>query len=351
MTGDRIHKGGPFTVMMVAAATVIVFTGIYQAAAIITPLLLALLLAMVCQPILNAMEKIKIPRWLGGCLVLGAVVLIGLLLGKIITNTGIQLMEKMPYYQKQSEAMITELTVWLANYHVVLDPKIILQNLDPQKAFSVALITLSGVGGALSAVFLLLLVVVFMLMEAEALPAKFAYLWPNANKKTSPLNQFVDSVESYLLIKTGTSALTGICVAVALSILDVNYALLWGVLAFLLNFIPTIGSILAAIPAILISLIDGGVALCLWTTGVFVVINMLIGNVLEPRVMGKGLGLSPLVVMLSLLVWGALLGPVGMLMSIPLTMVVKIGLSAHQDLAHWSVLLSDEVPQQSEDEK
>ena len=113
-------------------------------------------------------------------------------------------------------------------------------------------------------------------------------------------------------------------VGIALSIIGVDYPLLWGLVAFLLNFIPTVGSIIAAIPAILISIVQLGFPATWWTIGTYVFVNIAIGSVLEPRIMGKGLGLSITVVFLSLIFWGLILGPVGMFLSVPLTMLIKI---------------------------
>ena len=141
--------------------------------------------------------------------------------------------------------------------------------------------------------------------------------------------RFANNMNRYVAIKTSMSLLTGALVTIALWLLDIDFPVLWGLLAFLLNFIPTIGSIFAAIPPLLLALIQhspsaaGAVAL------VFFFINMIVGNVLEPRYMGKGLDLSTLVVFLSLIFWGWILGTVGMFLSVPLTMTGKIAMEAN----------------------
>ena len=126
---------------------------------------------------------------------------------------------------------------------------------------------------------------------------------------------------------------------VLLALIGVDYPVLWGALAFLLNFIPNIGSIIAAVPPVLLALIQLGVAQAALVAGGFLVINMAIGNFLEPRYMGQGLGLSTLVVFLSLVFWGWVLGPVGMLLSVPLTIAVKIALEVRPDTRWMAIML------------
>jgi predicted PurR-regulated permease PerM len=128
---------------------------------------------------------------------------------------------------------------------------------------------------------------------------------------------------------------------VTLILLDIHYAVLWGVVAFLLNFIPNIGSILAAVPAVLMAMVQYNFGTALAVAGVYLAVNVTIGSILEPRIMGKGLGLSTLVVFLSLIFWGWLLGPVGMLLSVPLTIMVKIVLNAKEDTKWIATLLGN----------
>jgi predicted PurR-regulated permease PerM len=122
------------------------------------------------------------------------------------------------------------------------------------------------------------------------------------------------------------------------AVVGVDFPVLWGVLAFFLNYVPNIGSIVAAIPPTLLALLGlGGGASFAILTG-YVVINNVLGNIVEPRVMGQGLGLSPFAVLLSLVFWGWVLGPIGMLLSIPLTMAVKIAMESG-DQTRWIAVL------------
>ena len=166
--------------------------------------------------------------------------------------------------------------------------------------------------------------VVFLLIEIEAVFFKTKLLEENSPFSLKIFNKISHSIRRYLYIKSLTSTATGLLVGISLSIIGVDYPVLWGLIAFLLNFIPTIGSIIAAIPAVLISIVQLGFPASYWTIGIYVFVNLAIGSVLEPRIMGKGLGLSVTVVFLSLIFWGLILGPVGMFLSVPITMLIKI---------------------------
>ena len=139
-------------------------------------------------------------------------------------------------------------------------------------------------------------------------------------------------------------SITGIAIGIWLAILGVNHAFLWGLFAFLLNYVPNIGSIIAAIPAVLLALIQLGLGSAILVGIGYLVVNVVVGSIIEPKYMGKGLGLSTLVVFLSLVFWGWVLGPVGMVLSVPLTMVLKIGLESKEDTRWIAVLLGSAPP-------
>jgi predicted PurR-regulated permease PerM len=147
-------------------------------------------------------------------------------------------------------------------------------------------------------------------------------------------------------VKTGTSALTGLIVALLCWSCGVDLPVLWGLLAFLLNYIPNIGSVIAAVPPVLLALVQHGPGVAMGVAAGYLAVNFTVGNMLEPRLMGRALGLSPLVVFLSMLVWGWMLGPVGALFSAPLTMILKHWLAHTPDLTWIAVLLgpASDVP-------
>ena len=222
----------------------------------------------------------------------------------------------------------------------------LLEHFNPAMAMQLVANTLKGFGNVLTNSFLILLTVVFILFEASSFPSKLRHISADADATFSRFEQFSDKVKRYIGIKVGSSLLTSLLVGICLWLIGVDFVLLWSTLAFLLNFVPNIGSIIAAIPAILLALVQlgsGGAAL---TAAAYVAINMLVGNIIEPRFMGRGLGLSTLVVFLSLVFWGWLLGPVGMLLSVPLTITIKMAFESYPD-THWlAILLGSEQEHQ-----
>ncbi|ELO2529194.1 AI-2 transporter TqsA, partial [Escherichia coli] len=213
--------------------------------------------------------------------------------------------------------------------------------IDPNAAMTLLTNLLTQLSNAMSSIFLLLLTVLFMLLEVPQLPGKFQQMMARPVEGMAAIQRAIDSVSHYLVLKTAISIITGLVAWAMLAALDVRFAFVWGLLAFALNYIPNIGSVLAAIPPIAQVLVFNGFYEALLVLAGYLLINLVFGNILEPRIMGRGLGLSTLVVFLSLIFWGWLLGPVGMLLSVPLTIIVKIALEQTAGGQSIAVLLSD----------
>ncbi|MBQ9372005.1 MAG: AI-2E family transporter [Thermoguttaceae bacterium] len=187
---------------------------------------------------------------------------------------------------------------------------------------------LGGLAGELSylgsTTFIVMLLVVFMLVETASIPGKLEAVLGPSTFKNAHFDKVIDDIRHYMVIKTEMSMIIGLSVVILLTATKVKYPILWGFVAFLLNYIPNIGSVVASLPPIVLAIVDGG-----WTTGCVVtasliVINCTVGYAVEPRLLGRGLGLSPLIVLISLIFFGWLLGPVGMFLSPPLAVIMKI---------------------------
>ncbi|MDX8412215.1 MAG: AI-2E family transporter [Mariprofundaceae bacterium] len=324
--------------LLSSACLIIIIAGLQAATPILVPFLLSAFLSILCAPPLMWLESKRVPAALGVAIVLLGVLLIGLLITAFVGSSLAEFRHNLPFYQQQLAATTLDLAAWLNAKGVHISTEIMADALDPGAAMRMAGSLLSGLGGVLTNAFLIFLTVVFILFEAVSLPDKLRGAL-GGQGSLRHLERFMASVKRYLAIKTIVSLATGIVIAVWLAILGVDFPVLWGLLAFLLNFVPNIGSIIAAVPAVLLAFIELGTGTALLTTLGYVVVNIIVGNVIEPRFMGKGLGLSTLVVFLSLVLWGWVLGPVGMLLSVPLTMIVKIGLEAREDTRWIAVLL------------
>ncbi|MFT4753531.1 MAG: AI-2 transport protein TqsA, partial [Salibacteraceae bacterium] len=152
----------------------------------------------------------------------------------------------------------------------------------------------------------------------------------------------MSQINQYLAIKTVTSFITGLVIGLLLWAIGVDFPFMWGLIAFLMNYIPNIGSIIAAVPAMFMAFINLGPSGIIWTGTIFLAINITIGSVIEPKIMGKGLGISTLVVLLSLIFWGWILGTIGMFLSIPLTLAAKIAFESQESTKWIAILLGTE---------
>jgi predicted PurR-regulated permease PerM len=177
-----------------------------------------------------------------------------------------------------------------------------------------------------------------MLLEARSILRKLAEILQDPEESLPRFESFSETINRYMAIKTTTSALTGILAYALNVLLGVDFAVLWGLLAFLLNYVPNIGSFIAAVPAVLLAAVQLGLGEAAFLGVAYFALNTVVGGMFEPRFMGQGLGLSTLVVWLSLVFWGWALGPVGMLLSVPLTVTLRIALE-HRPDTHWIAVL------------
>ncbi len=315
--------------IIVSAALVIVIAGLKYAAPLLVPFLLSVFIAVISFPLMSTLQQKGLPKGLSLTLVMLLVVSVGIGLTFLIGSSITDFTRSLPEYQQRISAEWAELIRWL-NSHGISFADSIKEIADPAATVGLISAILKGFGGVLTNSFLIILTVVFLLIEAAGFTQKFLTI----NKiDTSPdaedfTRVFVDKLRSYMSMKTIISMATGIVIGVAMWLIGVDYPVLWGVLAFMLNFVPNIGSIIAAVPAVILTLVQLGFTSALLVAAVYVAVNILIGSIIEPKYMGKGLGLSTLVVFVSLVFWGWVLGPVGMLLSVPLTITVKLALDS-----------------------
>jgi len=328
--------------LVTLAAIVILIAGMKAAASLFVLLLLAIFIAIICLPALHFLMQHRLPPSLAIFTVTAGLICASILVGMFAGSSVADFSRNMPMYQERLQGQMAVLLVWLSDHGMQLSGQALLQQLDPSMAMGFAGKILASFGNALANTLLILLTVIFLLFEAIALPHKWAVMNEHA-PKAAQFAQFLASVNRYLVIKTWVSLATGLLVYLMLVLLGVDYPLLWGLLAFLFNYVPSIGSIIAAVPAVLLALVQLGPDIALYVGSGYVLINIIIGNAIEPRFMGRGVGLSTLVVFLSLLIWGWVLGPVGMLLSIPLTMILKLALESNPETVWIATLIGPDV--------
>ena len=334
-------------IMLTAAACVVIIAGMKAATVILVPFLLSAFIAIISAPPMFWLQRKGVPAVLAMIMVVSAILGIGILIAALAGQSINNFTQDLPVYQAKIKAQTSAAIAYLTRLGVDTSSLALTEIFDPGAAMKLAAALLNGLGNMLTNGFLILMTVIFMLLEAASFPAKLHAIMGTPEASLSRWENFLTQVKQYMAIKTWISLATGVIIAVWLTVLGVDYPLLWGLLAFVLNYVPNIGSIIAAVPAVLLAMIQLGVAKAILAASAYVAVNLLMGNLVEPRFMGKGLGLSTLVVFLSLLFWGWVLGPVGMLLSIPLTMMVKIAMDNHEETRWMAVLLDSASPPRS----
>ncbi|MCL4148861.1 UNVERIFIED_CONTAM: hypothetical protein GTU68_003016 [Idotea baltica] len=330
--------------LLTLASFMIVIAGLREAQAIVVPFILSAFIATLAVGPLVALVKKNVSPSIALTAVLGGLLIIGVVIISLLGSSIADFTQSLPRYQVRLEELVTTLASALSKFGVdVSYQELIKENIDPSSVLQLAGSTLSQLGNVLSQSFLIFLTVAFMLAEATTLPEKIEAAFGKDSKVASGVDSFVESLVQYMSIKTIVSALTGITVTIVLSIMEIDFPILWGVLAFLLNYVPNLGSLLAAVPVMLLAVIQYSFTAAAVVGVAYLIINTIYGNVLEPRLMGRELGISTLVVFLSLVFWGWVLGPVGMLLSVPLTMAVKIALESKEE-TNWIGILLSQTP-------
>lgn len=322
------------------AAFMVVVAGLRAASDLVVRFLLALFIAFIFGPLFFWLQRKNVPKILALIFVLLSILSFSALLGLFIGTSVNDFTHSLPTYQENFIRMLSGSITWLNARGMDVPREAILDIFNLNMIMNLVGGLLTTLTGMLSDSFIILLIVVFILIEASTIPLKVLKIWGEDSLTMQELRRFANSMQQYIAIKSVISIMTGLIVGLALFLLGVDFALLWGVLAFLLNYIPTIGSILASIPPILLALIQLGWGRAAIVLLLYLAINNIIGSIIEPRVLGNSLGISPLVVLLSVIFWGWVLGPIGMLLSVPLTMSIKIYMESRESTRWLGIILS-----------
>jgi AI-2 transport protein TqsA len=338
MNGN-VKRAAKAPALLILASFIVVVAGMKAASSILVPFFLAVFIAVICTPPLFWLQRKGVPKVLALVLILVTILLVGLLFGALTGPSLNHFLSSIPDYQERLSAHIATLISWLHEKGVNIPQEEVAGTFNPGWVMSMAGGIFSALSSVLTNAFLILLTVVFILLEVADFPKKLRTVLKNPERSLSTIEKFSQSAKRYLVIKTLISATIGVVIWLWLLILGVDYPVLWGTLSFLLNYVPNIGSIIAALPVALLALVQLGVGSALLTVLGFVVVHIVVGNIIEPKVTGKGLSLSTLVVFLSLVFWGWVLGPIGMILSVPMTSLVKIALESYEETRGLAIML------------
>lgn len=332
----------PQNILFDLAALVIVLAAIKVMEPIIAPFLIAIFIAAISAPAMFWFMRKGLPQGLSLSLVLLIVFVSFIIIFQMVGSSLSLFIRDLPAYQQKLHQMTLQIIPFASNMGLQIKENELSQIFDLGAIMGFVGKTFSGVLGTLTNAFLILLLVVFILIEFASFGKKMRRISSNPQKTMTSLHFFSQTLNNYITLKCLMSLLTAIPIGIVLYLMDIQYLFLWTFLVFLLNFIPNIGSIIAAIPVVLLALIQHGAMTAAGVMLTFIIVNNIVGNMIEPRLLGRKLGLSSLVVFISLVFWGWLLGTVGMFLSVPLTMALKIALEDNPDTRWIAVLLGNE---------
>jgi len=324
------------------AYLIIIIAGLKMANNIVVILLMAFFVFLIFLPLVKKLRSFGLSDFFTTIIV--SFVLFGVLfvIGGFLINSAQSFTQNLPLYQQKYDALIPHAVVYLKQFGIELQSDNIASMFNPISFIQHAMVFVKSMGNIMSNSVLMLIIIIFLFLESSLMIEKIFYFLDSKEAKEHML-LFTQSINTYFAIKTLTSLLTGFLIYLLLSFFHLEYALLFGFLAFILNFIPSIGSFVAAIPAIAIALLQLSLFDTFFIVIGYLVINNGISNFLEPKILSKGVGISTFFVFLSMVLWGWILGPVGMFLAVPLTITLKMASSYTQKYRWISVLLSDKI--------
>ncbi|MFN2316632.1 MAG: AI-2E family transporter [Gemmatimonadales bacterium] len=321
------------------ASVIVVVAGLRAAVPLFTPFALAVFIAIVSLPTLQFLRRFRLPT---GLAILGIGVITAAILAFfswIVLRTAMELRHELPGYVTRVQELEAVIRARLQTWGLDLGPRDYSTFFEPERVIDFATSAALGVTSAATVFFLILLFLIFILAESVAIPDKLRRVYGTGTQGLTSGVVVLAQVQRYLVLKTLISLVTGLAIGTGAAILGVDFALFWGLLAFLLNYVPNIGSVIAAVPAVAVALLQLGVAPALGLAAIFLTVNVVVGNFVDPIVIGRELRLSPLIVLMSLVFWGWVWGPVGMFLSVPLTIIVRIVLENTESLKRVSKMM------------
>jgi predicted PurR-regulated permease PerM len=329
--------------IIILAAIVVVIYGMQMMSVLLVPFLIAAFLALITVRPMLWMQEHRVPSILAALIIVTMLMLLLAILGTIVGSSIADFTAALPAYQARLDGIIDGVFKLIVE-NLNLDEKVesVGDMIDPGWAMGLVAGILNSLRDVLTNAFLIIFTMIFILLEASTAKTKFEAAFGRKAESIRGMRDFMQNLGRYLGIKTMVSMATGMCAGVLTWSLGLDFPLLWAMIAFLLNYVPTIGSIIAAVPAVLLALVQIGPGAAGATALGFIAINVVFGNFLEPRLMGYGVGISPLVVFVGLVAWGWIFGPVGMLLSVPLTMTLKMALESDERTQWVAILLGSQ---------
>ncbi len=347
MNSIEISKNRGISFLIGAASLILILWGVNQAQSVISLILVSGFLAIIGIPPFFWLIKKGVSSSISALIVIASMIVVFLIVDLLIALSVKSLIDALPVYQIRLEDELNSMKLFAAQMGVTINNDELLKLLNPETLSKVGADLFSGLISVISSTVLILLTVSFILLEAPSFPKKLRDIIGDPKAVLPEFSRFVNDIKRYVILQTIVSLATGIIAGLWLTIMGVDFALLFGLLTFLFNYIPNVGSIIAITPAVIVTFIQFGFERAAIVLVGYLVITLVTGSIIVPRILGQKLGISNLVVFLSLIFWGSLLGIIGMVLCVPLTMTLKFILERSDNTKWIAALLGRESPNET----
>jgi AI-2 transport protein TqsA len=337
-------------IMLFAASSVVVLAGVQLTAWLIAPAFLALVIVIAVSPVASGLRRRGWPGWLATLVLVVCVFGVLLVLALGIIASVAALASQLPKYAANADDLASSATNWLAQFGVSTDElKQAAGSLDLGKLGGVLSDLLGSIAGLASSLVFLLALLLFLTMEASGMPDRMAAMTADRPSVGTSLARFTRGTRQYFVVTTVFGCIVAVLDSVALAIMGVPLAVTWGLLAFITNYIPNVGFIIGLVPPALLALLSGGPDLMVAVIIVYGVLNFVLQSLVQPRYIGNAVDLSTTMTFLSLAFWAWLLGPLGAILAIPLTLLAKALLVDVEPRVKWAEALLRSSPKELDD--
>ena len=324
-----------------AGAAVLVLAGVRSIAWLVGPAFLALIIVIALSPVQSWLRRHNWPAWLTTLVLVVLVVGLLVALSLVVVVSLARLAALLPQYADRADQLLRSLAGSLATYGVGPDQlQGAVSTVSPAKVVALIGALLAGLSAALSSLVFLLCLMLFLSVEAGGIDRRLAAVSADRPELSAALRSFAHGTRSYLLVTTVFGLIVAVLDGLALAIIGVPLAVLWALLAFITNYIPNVGFIIGVVPPALLALLTSGVPEMLVVIGVYCVLNFVIQSLIQPRFVGDSVGLAMTTTFVALVFWAWLLGPLGALLAIPLTLLAKALLVDVDPTARWVTALA-----------
>lgn len=333
-----------FRPLVMAGAVVLLLAAIWALSSFLAPVMFALFLAIIAAPVYGWLKRRGLPPGLAMPAMIVLVVVLGASLIFFVLLSFNRLAVSLAGYAAELDIVTGNLQSWLAARGISATDAGLLATLDTRNILQ-WLARFLGRAGNLAAMFLFVLfTLIFALLEAGSFKDKLAQEFGTDSRAMARVLQFTQSVVRYFALRAVVNLVTGTAVSVMLLVMGVDHAILWGILTFFMSFVPYLGIFLATVPSVLLALVQYGPGSALVVIAGVAVINVGAENAVAPKLMGHGLSLSPLVVFLAFFFWSFLLGPLGMFLAMPLTVITQFLLDGFAETRWLARLIAASPP-------